>query len=260
MTEQSWRAIDDLVLKLYAAPDLGVLRRELMEGLKVLIPCPKGFFDLCDCTGGQFLFFEPVSLDMTAEELAAYYKRYQYSDYVAWIFTANEPTVYRDSSFIGDEARVRSAVYREWMEPMGVHFSMGSTQVHRGVMYGSITLFRARAEGDFTDEEMDMLRILNRHLSATLSQRYPNGLKRGGEEGETLSHRYRLTEREGEIMALLVDGLGNQEIGKRLYITENTVKKHVGSLYHKLGITSRRQLMPLVYRGASLLVQPSAPT
>ena len=86
--------------------------------------------------------------------------------------------VYRDSTFVTDEMRKRSELYREWMIPMDTHFSMGSTQVGNGMIYGSITLFRNRASGDFTEEEEECLAVLNRHLSTCLAVAHPRGLRR----------------------------------------------------------------------------------
>ncbi|WP_144797427.1 response regulator transcription factor [Microbacterium paludicola] len=51
-----------------------------------------------------------------------------------------------------------------------------------------------------------------------------------------------LTAREAEVLALLAQGLTNQQIADRLRIGVTTVKTHVGALYDKTGATSRVQL------------------
>ncbi len=48
-----------------------------------------------------------------------------------------------------------------------------------------------------------------------------------------------LTEREREVLALLVDGLSNQEIADKLFLGVGTVKFHVRNIYSKLGVASR---------------------
>ena len=50
-----------------------------------------------------------------------------------------------------------------------------------------------------------------------------------------------LTERELEVLRLLVMGLSNAEIARELIITVGTVKRHVNSIYGKLGVQSRTQ-------------------
>ena len=50
-----------------------------------------------------------------------------------------------------------------------------------------------------------------------------------------------LTRREREVLRLLVEGLPNKEIGRRLKIEVVTVALHLRSIYRKLGVTSRTQ-------------------
>jgi DNA-binding NarL/FixJ family response regulator len=49
----------------------------------------------------------------------------------------------------------------------------------------------------------------------------------------------RLTERELEVLRLVAQGLNNREIGRQLFITENTVKNHVRNMLEKLHLHSR---------------------
>jgi two-component system nitrate/nitrite response regulator NarL len=52
---------------------------------------------------------------------------------------------------------------------------------------------------------------------------------------------YHLTQREYEILALLAEGRSNRLIAKNLFVSETTVKAHVGSILRKLGVTNRTQ-------------------
>ena len=56
-----------------------------------------------------------------------------------------------------------------------------------------------------------------------------------------------LTEREQEILKILVEGLSYKEISIRLNISVNTAKKHVINIYQKLHVNSRAQAMHLAY-------------
>ena len=50
-----------------------------------------------------------------------------------------------------------------------------------------------------------------------------------------------LTEREGELLKLLAEGLSNEEISRRLYISLNTTKWHLKSIFGKLAAANRTQ-------------------
>ncbi|MFF3916885.1 response regulator [Streptomyces sp. NPDC001852] len=50
-----------------------------------------------------------------------------------------------------------------------------------------------------------------------------------------------LSPRERDILALIGDGLTNREIGKRLYLSEKTVKNHISRMLAKLGVQRRVQ-------------------
>jgi DNA-binding NarL/FixJ family response regulator len=55
-----------------------------------------------------------------------------------------------------------------------------------------------------------------------------------------------LSGREREILVTVIMGLSNGEIARRLHISENTVKSHLGSIFEKLGVRSRAEAAELV--------------
>ncbi|KOU56971.1 LuxR family transcriptional regulator [Streptomyces sp. MMG1533] len=63
-----------------------------------------------------------------------------------------------------------------------------------------------------------------------------------------------LSPRERDILTLIGDGLTNREIGKKLYLSEKTVKNHISRLLAKLGVQRRVQAAVL----ASQLEQPDS--
>jgi NarL family two-component system response regulator LiaR len=57
-----------------------------------------------------------------------------------------------------------------------------------------------------------------------------------------------LTERELEVLALMVEGLNNTQIAGRLTVSPSTVKSHVSNILSKLGVASRTEAVSLALR------------
>lgn len=57
-----------------------------------------------------------------------------------------------------------------------------------------------------------------------------------------------LTEREREVLALMVEGLSNQDIARKLYVSQSTVKFHVSSILSKLYVSNRTEAVALAVK------------
>ena len=57
-----------------------------------------------------------------------------------------------------------------------------------------------------------------------------------------------LTEREREVLALMVEGLNNTQIAGRLSVSTSTIKSHVSNILSKLGVASRTEAVTLALR------------
>lgn len=62
-----------------------------------------------------------------------------------------------------------------------------------------------------------------------------------------------LTEREREVITLIAQGLKNKQIANRLFISQTTVTHHLSSIYAKLGVSDRLELV--VYAFANKLAK-----
>jgi DNA-binding NarL/FixJ family response regulator len=82
-------------------------------------------------------------------------------------------------------------------------------------------------------------------LSGAVARRLLEQVRNGGgrEAGVPDAIASALSAREVEVLLLLDEHLGTDEIAKRLFISEHTVRSHVKSLLRKLGVSSRRQAL-----------------
>ena len=80
-------------------------------------------------------------------------------------------------------------------------------------------------------------------LSGVVARRLLEQVRDGGTRGVPDAIASSLSAREVEVLLLLDEHLGTEEVAARLYISEHTVRSHVKSLLRKLGVSSRREAL-----------------
>ena len=105
-----------------------------------------------------------------------------------------------------------------------------------------VSALRAVASGDAVVSPSVTKRLLSRFLGES-----------GGELRDAAVLDV-LTEREREVLVLIAKGLSNTEIARKLFLSEATVKTHVGRILAKLEIRDRVQAVVLAYETG--LVRP----
>ncbi len=86
-------------------------------------------------------------------------------------------------------------------------------------------------------------------LSGPVARRLLEQVRLGGGRGGGVPERITslLSARELEVLLLLDEHHGTDEIAQRLFISEHTVRSHVKSLLRKLGVSSRREALEQLY-------------
>jgi len=90
-------------------------------------------------------------------------------------------------------------------------------------------------------------------LAAAIRSAHAGRMTLSSEASETLTNSLRqpptsdnqLTEREREVLALMVKGMSNQDIADKLVVSLGTVKFHIGNIFLKLGVQSRVEAVTL---------------
>ena len=98
---------------------------------------------------------------------------------------------------------------------------------------------------------------VTRRLLEEYSDKLPDLSDNGGgtpSTGDANPALAQLTDREREVLLAVADGLSNAEIAERLYVSEATVKSHVGRLLAKLGLRDRVQAVVFAFQSG--LVRP----
>jgi NarL family two-component system response regulator LiaR len=84
--------------------------------------------------------------------------------------------------------------------------------------------------------------IASRVLKASVSNAPPAvNTKTSGRNTKTVAHSSNLSQRELDVLLLVVEGLSNQEIANRLILSVETVKTHMRHIMEKLAVSDRTQ-------------------
>ena len=87
--------------------------------------------------------------------------------------------------------------------------------------------------------------LITKEMAASLINSHPHKEEDVSQVKETrqqnLIHHYGLSEREVEVLKLLAQGLRNNEISERLFLSGGTVKNYISNIYAKLEVKGRRE-------------------
>lgn len=249
LNEQEWNTISSILLELYTIDDIGALSQKLMKVIRMLIPFTKGYFVLLD-EEQQIIADKTYFLGMEDAEVRQYLYHYYDKDYLKYLYEiAVETTVYKDTGILADEIRKSTEFYRKFLKPAGIPFGCGILMIRNGRIIAIFNLFRSETLGDFTEKDIYILKVLKKHIENVVYKSFQTGRSAAAENClDDTFERYSLTNREAEILKLLSKGLSNSEICEQLLISLSTVKKHIYNLYKKTGVSSRTQLINLVYQ------------
>ncbi len=73
--------------------------------------------------------------------------------------------------------------------------------------------------------------------------------------GQFANKKLGLSQREMEVLELLAEGYSNKEIGDKLFVSLNTIKTHISSIYQKLNVQRRTQAIQRA-RELDIITQP----
>jgi DNA-binding CsgD family transcriptional regulator len=138
---------------------------------------------------------------------------------------AADPHPVRWSDFYSDRELRSTEAYRCYLEPvrrcLSVRLAAPPGRARR-------VLFQNCSTHDFSDRDVMVLELLRPHLHEIYldAQRRRAGVPQ-------------LTDREWQILGLAGEGLSNEVIGNRLFISSGTVRKHIEHVLEKVGVHSR---------------------
>lgn len=240
LTDSKWQEINSLVKEIYTIPTDDLLR-SISTSLMKIIPSSKSMYHNFRNAGNRLIPCDYQSENIDSDILAEY-KKYEYLDYLCWYTDVPEQRIYRDIRFYSEELRLASEFMKCWLLPNDLYYSLGCTIAYQGRGFGAISLFKGKSDGDFTDEDVRVLEIINDHVSLRLYHDF-SAADISSDEATNLMKKYKLTDKETAIIQLVKAGCLRDSLPEKLFISENTLKKHLYNIYRKLGINKFEELL-----------------
>lgn len=168
------------------------------------------------------------------------------SDAFRWALYTCKGGAFRESMASSDEQVNSSGIYQNFYLPNRLAYSVGLSISFREEPVGLLKLYRQADKPPFSERDMFVLEQLHKHFAYRLVYEAKKGDTRyfyAKGYHEKLCSQYGLTSREGEMLDLAVHGLSNEDIAQKMNISIHTVKKHFHSIYTKMNVRNRIQMI-----------------
>lgn len=237
--------LSGIIYKINSIENEEEMRTVFLHCINALVPYQQATFYLAKKEGKGKLC-DPVGINLSTEQLFSYFD-YEEEDYRKWVYLAPKSTVFKESELYPEKKRNETRVHKELHIKSNVYYCLQISLVYDSRFLGVVSLYRSKEQGDFNDKEIFILDLIKDHLALRLS--IDNNKKANSKQEviqlEDYEKKYQLTKKELEVLKLIFDGYSNDEISGLLYISPNTLRKHLLHIYNKIGVSSRWGLLKI---------------
>lgn len=243
LKDDEWQTIIKIILMINQSSDLNVLRKDFLTLIRLLVTFDKAEFCL---DTDDFVSNKPVIINIEEEALDQYANHYMQTDSLTLFYQSPKSFVYRDTDVSSSLFLKNNEYYNGYLKELGTPFVSTINMTINHKFLGVVTLFRFETSGDFSDRDIFVLEQVIDHLANRLNQlKNIDLIIELSQDNLKFLNQMNVSKREIDVIQLLIGGSSNKTIGQKLYISELTVKKHITSIYNKLNVKNRIQLIRL---------------
>ena len=218
-------------------------QQELIELVRGLMPVSAIRFWLIN---PQMNLKGYVSYNIDAETEEIYQEQYSHLDPMhPSRYEDTDVTVICSDTMMSAEEWRRSEFYREFMAPRHYNHDVDVFFRNGGKIIAVLTVVRDNILGAFTGEELLLLQRIQPFLEYSLNSVY---LPRRFSERELFSNRFLFTERELDVVEVVMAGSDIKTVASELNLSQATVKTHLQHIFEKTGVHSTRELISMLFR------------
>ena len=167
---------NNTIYQIYNIEDFESMKREVLNSLKHMIPNRCGTFLMAGVAGGaggavsdggasgRGTLHSPVCLPEKYIEMEQRYTNFEDRDFSSWILRKSRSMLVRITDLMDDETRMETEIYKNCFQPYGLHYSVDLTIISRGELMGCLTLYRSREDEDFSDDDLEILKLSLIHI------------------------------------------------------------------------------------------------
>jgi DNA-binding CsgD family transcriptional regulator len=239
MENGDFLALNNIIYRIHTTADFAVMRALFLEQMKMAVEYDSADFYLAKNFGGEVRLSDPVcfNCENTGAEI------YDSLDYSRGILYSGKCMVYRESDILSETKRVKSDYYKNVYAANHWHHALQMIFGREGRFLGVATFYRLIGKRDFTHDDIFIADMIKDHMSYRI-------MKESGKTGKLTvaqaAEQFLLTAQERKILSLLITDKSQREISDILVISSSTLKKHIYSIFRKIGITSRIQVFGVI--------------
>lgn len=251
LKENDWLYINTSLLNMYSQKCTALLENVIMERMKTLIPYDKASFYRYNY-GEGFMLNEPTGIGFEKGLLEKKTEIVNCGPPHSWLKYSTHSVAMRDSDIFDEEDMAKSTYHTELLIEQGIKYALTMVLVHNGIRIGMLTLFREKTKSDFSDKEVYIAQQLMDHLAYyaytiyDLEQNEYHEKRSHYRNLARISEEYGLSDREHEVLSLILKGCLAKDMCSVLNIAEPTVRKHISSIYSKMRIKNRTELLAIL--------------
>jgi DNA-binding CsgD family transcriptional regulator len=238
----------DVVREVQTAPDLDAYRRAVLR-VQELVPCQEiGYNEVDAETGEIFMILDPPESVLPGLH-EAFARNVDDHPVIRYHRDSGDGSARAISDFLTEEEFHATGIYKEVYALMGAEDQLAFILPSPPSVIVGIAM--NRADRSFSERDKEIIELVRPHLS----QAFRDAQLR--QHGDPLSitrlEALGLTEREAEVMRLVVDGASASEVAEKLVISVHTARNHIAHVYEKLGVRNRAAAVAALLRSDSAL-------
>lgn len=158
-------------------------------------------------------------------------------------FQDSDSVVVTLDSQIAPHMLKQTLYYQEFMQQYNHRYVADMFFRNEGQIVAILSLLREESLGNFTSQELTLLKKVQPFMEYSLNTVY---LPQRDQERQSITERYQLTERELDVLELLISGANNKQIANELSIGLATTKTHLHHIFQKMEVSTRSELVSKV--------------